>query len=137
MSNLDEILETLRGLAEAVPNPGRLPSEKEVELMEEKLGVTFPPDYRRFLLNCSDVCFGTLEPATIIEPKSHTYLPDVLVTARAAGVPKHLFPFCEDNSNFFCLTRNGEVAYWSHDGAATEVWESLASWIEKVWLMRE
>jgi hypothetical protein len=27
-----------------------------------------------------------------------------------------------------------EVIYWSHDGAPTETWPSLAEWIHVVWI---
>jgi len=104
--------------------------------MEQHLGVTFHPDYRKYLAEASDVTLGTLEPATITEPYSHTYLPDVVEGARTVGVPADLFPICEDNGDFYCLTLGGAVHFWSHNGVTNERWPSLAEWIHKVW-MRE
>jgi hypothetical protein len=99
--------------------------------------VTFPSDYRRFLLKASDVCAGSFEPATITSPRSHTYLPDVVASAREWGVPPELLPICEDNSDFYCLNSAGEICFWSHDSATDECWPNLAAWIEQVWLRGE
>lgn len=80
------------------------------------------------LLEASDVVVGTLElePATITAPESHAYLPELVASARALGVPDSLFPFCADNGDFYCLTAAGSVRYWSHDGANPESWPGLA-----------
>lgn len=132
--NLGETLHALRLADEPVPQTLRLPTVAEVAAIEAQLGVFFHPDYRRFLLEASDVVVGTLEPATITAPESHTHLPELVASARALGVPDSLFPFCADNGDFYCLTAAGSVRYWSHDGANPESWPSLAAWIARVWL---
>ncbi|WP_116919250.1 SMI1/KNR4 family protein [Tamilnaduibacter salinus] len=45
-----------------------------------------------------------------------------------------LLPFCEDNSDFYCLTPTGEVVFWSHNGSTAESWPNLATWIFQVWI---
>jgi hypothetical protein len=113
----------------------RLPTPNEVADMQATLGVTFHPSYEKFLLQASDVNIGGLEPATITRPASHTYLPKVVEGARQWGVPDELFPICEDNSDFFCMTEDGKVVLWSHDGMwKPTVWPNLESWIHEVWL---
>jgi hypothetical protein len=132
---LDETIRRLRELKEPVPKPMRLPTEEEVGPMEQRLGTNFHPDYRRFLLEASDVAYGTLEPATITDPESHTDLARVCEGAwNAMGVPKNLLPICEDNGDYYCMNAAGQVVYWSHNGATDEKWPDLATWIEEVWL---
>lgn len=134
MSDIERAIERLRQYNEPVPKPPTLPSEQDVASMEGHLGVSFHPDYRTYLLEASDVVFGAIEPATITAPESHTHLPTVVQSARDSGVPDDLFPFCEDNGDFFCLTSTGEVELWSHDCSSDESWPSLGDWIEQMWI---
>jgi hypothetical protein len=131
---LDEVFSQLRELNEPVPKPSIRPSAEQVALIEKETGVTFHPDLRRFLLEVSDVVYGIKEPITITDPKSHTHFPDLLASAREYGVPQELIPFCEDNSDFYCLDSSGKVLFWSHDGATDESWPDLATWIKDVWI---
>lgn len=131
---LDQAIAELRRRNEPVPLPLRLPTPSEVAAMEATLGVRFPDDYRRFLLEASDVVLGTLEPATITNASDHTFLPSVVASARIYGVPDHLFPICEDNADFYCLAPSGAIVFWSHNGATDERWPSLAHWLQRVWL---
>ncbi|HJY78524.1 MAG TPA: SMI1/KNR4 family protein [Burkholderiales bacterium] len=113
---------------------GRLPTVEEVEATQKSLNVQFHPDYRRFLLQASNVFVGALDPAQITDSEGRNYLGKVVQSARAYGVPSELFPFCEDNADFYCFTEQGEVRFWSHNGAAQEKWPSLAAWIKEVWI---
>lgn len=132
---LDEAIAQLRTLNEPVPKPMRLPTLAEVEAIESMLGVRFHTDFRTYLLEASDVVFGTKEPATITRPESHTDLRKICDSAwNHYGVPKDLLPFCEDNADFFCLTADGEVRYWSHNGWSPEKWPNLATWIKQAWI---
>ena len=131
---LDAVIAELRRLNEPVPKPLRLPTPKEVAALERDLGRRFHPDFRRYLLEASDVTLGTLEPVTATPESGHTYLPRVAEDARESGLPNHLLPICEDNADFYGLTDGGEVVYWSHDGTTDERWPDLATWIEEVWI---
>lgn len=136
--NLDDVLSHLRTLNETVPRPMRLPTEMEVQQVEESLGHKFHPDYRKFLLTASDVVYGRIEPATLTRPESHTHLLSVCDDAwNGYGVPRELLPICEDNADFFCLNEHGEVFSWSHNGWTSEKWPDLATWIIEVWLLDE
>jgi hypothetical protein len=134
---LDEAIAELRRRNEPVPRPPRLPTDAEVRDAEAKLGVTFHPDYRRFLLEASDVSYSVLEPATITTPGAHTDLFRITQRARERWrVPRELVPICEDNGDYYCLTPEGRVFFWSHDMQAPsgEGWPDLAAWIEQVWM---
>ena len=132
---LDEAILHLRSLNEPVPKPMRLPTPQEVDAAEQRLGRTLPPEFRKYLLEASDVVFGTKEPVTLTRPSSHTDLHKVCEHAwNAFGVPKELTPICEDNADFFCLNRAGEVIFWTHNGQSSEKWPDVAAWIEECWI---
>jgi hypothetical protein len=133
--NLDDAFRELRARNESVPIPPRLPTATEVDEAEQRLGASFPSDFRRYLIEASDIVYGTIEPVTITLPGSHT---DLFSVARdawdASGVPRDLLPICEDNADFYCMNEAGEIVYWSHNGTSDETWPTLARWIQDVWL---
>jgi hypothetical protein len=133
--NIEEAIRELRGLNEPVPQPMRLPSEGEVSRAEGQLGVTFHPDYRKYLLQASDVVYGTKEPCTVMPDGGHT---DLTIVAQEAwgkmGVPRSLVPICEDNGDYYCMNEAGEVVFWSHNGMTGEQWPNLGTWIKRVWI---
>jgi hypothetical protein len=132
---LDEVIPILRSRNEPLPRPLRLPTRAEVDDAELQLAVRFHPDFRRFLLECSDVVCGVLEPVTIARPESHTDLFKVVEAAWTGyGVPRELIPICEDNADFYCMDAAGEVVFWSHNGLSSEKWPTVADWIVQVWL---
>jgi hypothetical protein len=133
--DLTDAFALLRARNEPVPRPLRLPTVSEVDDAERRLGVPFPSDYRRYLLECSDVVYGTIESVTLTRPDSHTDLFKVVDSAwKSYGVPRELLPICETNADFYCMNSRGEILFWSHNGWSTEKWPSLADWIEQVWL---
>ena len=134
--NLSEAFKALREGNEEVPVPGRLPTSAEVGAVEKGMEVRFHFDFRRYLLEASDIVFSTLEPVQIVEPEGHTYLPKVAKGAwESMDVPRELIPLCEDNGDYYCMTKEGEVVFWSHnDAKVTEKWKNLATWIEEVWI---
>jgi hypothetical protein len=132
--SLETAIETLRELNEPVPRPLRLPTEAEVAAAERTLGVTFPADYRYFLLHGSDVTCGTLEPSVVIPDRGHLGLIVMAQTAWGTGVSRDLLPFCEDNGDYYCLMSDGRVVLWSHDGLFSGRWSNLEHWIREVWI---
>jgi hypothetical protein len=133
--DLADALKLLRTRNESVPRPPRLPTADEVDDAERRLGVSFHPDFRRYLLEGSDVVCGIHEPVTITCPDSHTDLFKVAKKAWGAyEVPRELLPICENNADFYCMNPSGEVVSWSHNGWTSEKWQTLADWIEDVWL---
>lgn len=101
MSDLGEVIGELRRINEPVPRPLSLPAESEVRDAEQRSGVRFHDDLRRYLLEASDVVYGTKEPVTI--GGGHTEIGDVISRAREHGVPTELVAICEDNSDLLAL----------------------------------
>jgi hypothetical protein len=134
---LADVIAELRSRNEPVPQPLRLPTDAEVDGAEKRLGVKFPRDYRYFLLQGSDIVYGTVEPAIVTPDAGHLDLTEVAKDAWKAGVPKDLLPFCESNGDYYCLNSNGRVVFWSHDGATDENWPDLAHWIHSVRIEEE
>jgi hypothetical protein len=131
---LSEVLKELRRRDDPAPTSMPFPEPADVAAMEAVLETQFHPDHRQLLLEASDVSVGPLEPATITCPSSHTHLPKVVAKSRRCGVPHDLFPICEDNADFYCLTKDGCVVFWSHNGWDGRSWANLARWIQDVWL---
>ena len=129
----------LRTRHETGPVPMRLPTAKEGAAVEARLGKSIHPDLRQYLLEASDVVFGTFEPVTIAPPAGGAGHRDMAEVCEGAWeemeVPRKYMPFCEDNGDFYCIDKRGGVVFWSHnDGDVTEAWEDLATWIEEVWI---
>lgn len=134
---IDVAIQRLKELNQAVPKPMRLPTAVELARAEQILQTTFPSDYRRYLLEVSNVVFGTKEPCTILFDGSYTDLVDVTSAARQNGLPLDLLPICEDNGDYYCINSRSEVVFWSHNGTPDEKWTSLAEWIEDIWIRRK
>lgn len=132
--SLSTVISELRSANQPVPEPARLPTKAQVLEAETLLGISLHEDFRRFLLEASDVVVGTLEPVTVCDPESHTHLVAVLESARAYGVPENLVPVCQGNADFCCMDANGKIHYWSHNGKVDEAWSCLEDWIRDVWL---
>jgi hypothetical protein len=131
----EALIKRLHELNEPVPIPRRLPTPAQVAEIEKQLGVVLHPDMRQFLLEASDVVFGMFEPVTVTIPDAHTHVVSVCKKAwDCYSLPGDLIPICEDNADFFCMNKAGEVVFWSHNGWKPEKWSSLAEWIEAVWI---
>lgn len=132
---LDQAFAALRERDTPVPIPARLPTEDEIVDAEEVLEVKFHPDFRRYLLEVSNVNVGTLEPVTLRPPEAHTDLLQLCESAwEEMELPRNLVPICEDNGDYYCMNKKGQIVFWSSDGASEEKWANLATWIEEVWI---
>ncbi len=134
MDEVNQVIEQLRYCNEEVPTALRLPNEDELVVIEEELLISLPYPLREFLLTVSDVVYGALEPVTVTDPNSHTYLPEVAATAWSVGMPRHLIPLSEVKGDYYCVDLEGRVLFWSHDGLADEQWDSIWQWAKEVWL---
>lgn len=135
---IDDVIRELRKLNNPLHTVKRLPTKNEVQAVEHALGVVFQPDYRKYLLEASDVEYGHLEPATATESSRYTHIVGMAQAAwELVDLPRHLLPICEDNGDYFCLNTMGEVVYWSHNGTTDEKWPDLATWIKVVWIAGE
>ena len=118
-------------------NPFRIPTDAEIAVAEQRLGVTFHPDYRAFLEGGSDVADSILEPAVILPGAGYLDIYEITKTAwNLMGIPCELLPFVEDNGDYFCISPTGEVVYWSHNGTTDERWPSITAWRQQVCVER-
>ncbi|MGM8227165.1 SMI1/KNR4 family protein [Cellvibrio sp. ARAG 10.3] len=130
----EEIIDMLRDSNQPVPVPLDLPDEDVLVEVEEQILLPIPRDMRTYLLEASDVIYGSLEPVTAADPYSHTYLPEVAAVAWSLGVPRYLVPLCEDNGSYYCVEPEGEVVLWRDGDLTDETWPSVWHWIHDVWL---
>lgn len=130
---MEDVIELLREKAESVPVSLELPDEDLLVEIEEELFLPLPADLREYLLAASDVVYGSLEPATVTDPRSHTYLPEMAAVAWDQGLPRQHIPFCEFDGGWYYITEAGTVHYW-RDGKTKPSWNNLWHWISEVWL---
>lgn len=131
---MEEILELLRDSQQHVPVPLELPDEDDLVVIEEELLLPIPRDMRTYLLEASDVVYGSLEPVTVADSHSHTHLPEVAALAWSLGVPRYLLPLCEDNGGYYCVDPEGEVQLWRDGDLTGDTWDSIWYWVRDVWL---
>jgi hypothetical protein len=115
---MEDVLDLLLERNEPVPVPLELPDEDQLVQIEEEILLPIPPEMRTFLMEVSDVVYGSIEPVTAADPHSHTYIPEVTAIAWSLGVPHYLLPLCEVNGNYYCVEPDGEVVFW-RDGELT------------------
>jgi hypothetical protein len=133
---MEDVIEQLREQAEVIPVPLELPDEDDLVVIEEELFLPLPFELREFLLKVSDVVFGSLEPVTVTDTHSHTYLPEVAATAWSLGVGRELIPLCETSAGFYCVNQQGEVTFINPETgeASSDEWPSVWHWVKEIWL---
>lgn len=136
---MEDIIEQLRDCNEPVAVPLELPDEDLLVEIEEQLYMSIPTDMRTYLLEASDVIFGSLEPVTVTDERSHTFLPDVAAQAWDQGMPRHLLPVCAYLSGYYCIDPDGKVQYWDgqdieSDESGESEWDTIWHWVQEVWL---
>jgi hypothetical protein len=119
---------------EPVPKPLPKPTLEDIARVERELCIKLPSEFVALQLNAGHVVCGTHEPVTITLGSGHTYIGGVADDAWSSGVPREFLPICEENGDYFCLTPDGKVVYWSHNGPTQEFWPSLEAWVSEVWL---
>ncbi|BFM07347.1 SMI1/KNR4 family protein [Halioxenophilus aromaticivorans] len=129
---MEEVVDRLRELNQPVPVPLDLPSFDDLVDAQEAMLIHIPDDFRDFLMQVSDVIYGSLEPATIADPTSHTYLPELASRAWDFGVERHLIPICESQGGYYVIDEQGEVTFWPGD--KNDSWPSIWHWVRQVWL---
>ncbi len=130
---MEDVIDLLREANEPVPVPLELPSEDLLIEIEEALYVALPDDLRLYLSTVSDVVYGHLEPVTVTDPNSHTYLPELAAVAWSMGLPRKYLPICEANGGYYYIKHDGEVGFWDQSDSDEE-WETIWHWITDVWL---
>lgn len=131
---MQDIIDELHEVAEGVPVPLELPDHDQVVEAQEQILMPLPPEFRTFLMTCTDVVYGALEPVTVADPLAHTYLPEVTASAWSLGLPRHLLPLCEARGGYYCVAEDDEVRFWRDPDFAEETWENVWYWVRDVWL---
>ena len=110
------------------------PTNAEIEAAAARLDFPFHPDFRAFLQSGGNVGDAGYD-AGVIARGAPPYLDLFEIAKRAweiAGLSRDLLPFIHDNADYFCLTRQGGVVFWSHNGAVHETWNTFAEWYQQV-----
>lgn len=131
---MQEMIDELREVAEEVPVPLELPEHDQVVDAQEQILMPLPADFREFLMEATDIIFGSLEPVTVADPSSHTYLPEVTSMAWSLGMPREMIALCESAGGYYCVAQDGEIKLWRDGEYDEEVWENIWYWIRDVWL---
>lgn len=131
---MQEMIEELHEVAEQVPVPLELPEHDQVVDAQEQILMPLPADFREFLMEATDVIFGALEPVTVADPSSHTYLPEVTSTAWSLGMPREMIALCESREGYYCVAQDGEIKLWRDGDYDDETWENIWYWVRDVWL---
>ena len=133
---MEELIAQLRSLNEGVSLPLDLPTEEQVLEAEEQILMPLPADLRTYLLQASDVITGNVEPVTVADERSHTYLPELAALAWDRGLPREYIPVCEYDGGYACIAQDGVVYFWL-DGNLEQEWQDLWAWVREVWLHAE
>lgn len=131
---MEDIIESLKRNRLDVPAPIYLPDSDELVCIEEELLISMPYDLRSFLLEVSDVVYGSLQPVTATDTQARTHLPDVAAEAWDIGIPRHLIPICQSKDNYYCISDDGEISLWNANEQSNETWLNIWQWVREVWL---
>ncbi|ASJ95894.1 SMI1/KNR4 family protein [Shewanella marisflavi] len=131
---MHDLIEQLRELNQTVPVPLELPSFDQLVEVEEQILIPLPSELKEYLLYASDVIHGTLEPVTVSDPYSHTYLPEVTSYAWSIGLPREYIAICQQGDDFYCIDQEGQVMLWQDGELDEDSWESFWQWVEEVWI---
>lgn len=134
MADKDAVLNHLRAHHQPPIVPLVLPEEEDLIDIEEAIYVQIRGDFRTFLLEASDIIIGTLEPVTVCDSSSHTYLPDVASNAWESGLPREMLPICQTAYGYYCLDLEDQVVHWHNGTIQDQYWPDIWAWAEEVWL---
>lgn len=131
---INEIAEMLAERSLDTAFPLELPTMDDIIEAHEVMLISVPVDFRDYLLHSSNVIYGRLEPVTVADPNSHTYLPEVAAEAWGKGMPREYIPLCVDGDNVYCVAEDGEVFLWEGEDECEPVAEDVWQWARDVWL---
>jgi len=115
--------------------PLELPDMDDIVEAQEALLIHIPLDVRDYFLNCSHVIYGSLEPVTLADPNSHTYLPEVAAEAWSQGMPREYVPVCQQNNDYYCADEDGVIYLWhAGEDEPEHVADNIWYWVRDVWL---
>ncbi|WP_247539064.1 SMI1/KNR4 family protein [Ralstonia pseudosolanacearum] len=128
---IEELKELSGGRVTNVP----LPDDELISEYESEVGFLFPEEYKYFLKQASNIFFGTKDPLVVTHDRTdRSELSNAIGEGRKMGIPHDWLPICEDNGDYYCITQNGQIRFWSGNGVANESWQDLATWVKEVWI---
>lgn len=135
---MNDIAEQLSAASIPTAFPLALPELEDIVDVQEALLIHIPPAYRDYLLTCSNVIYGSLEPATIADPSCHTYLPELAAEAWNQGLPRDLLPLCLKGDEIYAVAQDDTVHLWrADDESLEEISEDIWAWVRDIWLEDE
>ena len=127
---MNEVVDALREQAIIVSVPLEKPEIEDIVVVEEQILIGLPAEMKDFLVEVSDVIYGSIEPVTVMDPQSHTYLAEVTATAWDIGLPRHLIPICQVGDSYYCIDTDGEISLWENGEFSEQIWDSIWDWAE-------
>lgn len=134
---MEDIIEQLEALNQVVPIPLEPPTDDDILCAEEAILLPFPVEYKTFLETVSHIIYGRIEPCTVSDSGSHTYLPEVTSIAWDQGMPRDVFAICETTEGYYCMDDKGHIGLWNNGQFRKETWESIWQWAKNIWLNQE
>lgn len=111
------------------------PDDNIINRYKSKHNITIYDDHRTILKKASNILYGGIELLTITENEnSRRELYPAYHFLTEQNCPEGWVPIAEDNGDYYCITPQSEVRFWSHNGTNDEVWDSVADWVIDVWL---
>lgn len=119
--------------------PLELPELEDIIEAQEAMLIRIPVEMRDYMLTSSDAIYGSMEPVTVADKNSHTYLPEVAAQAWADGMPRELLPLCANGEQIYCVDEEGSVFEWciSMGEDCQPVCDDVWQWIRDIWLCIE
>ncbi len=135
---INEIAEELQERSIDTAFPLELPTLEDIVEVQEEILIHIPPNFRDYLLHCSDVIYGKLEPVTVTDNHSHTYLPEVAAEAWERGMPREYIPLCQMGESYYCIGDDDTVYLWqTTEEEPEEISENIWHWVRDIWLADE
>ncbi|MCJ8337734.1 MAG: SMI1/KNR4 family protein [Pseudomonadales bacterium] len=133
---MNEIVEQLRELNQDRFGSIELPDEDQLVIIQEQLLLHLPADLKDFLLNVSDVVYGSITPVTVTDEYASSHLPEVTFLAWDRGMPREYIPICQYLDGYYFIAQEGYISVWRPRTGIDEDanWDNIWVWCEQVWL---
>jgi len=133
---MHDLIVELQAKSENTMFPEELPTEDQVQDVQDELLTPLPSTYREFLLTASNLIFSHINLSTAADEKASTHLPEVTSQAWDEGLPRHLVPIAWSESTQFCSTPDGIIQAWSNPADESqevmEEWENVWEWAQSI-----
>ena len=136
---MEEIISSLQDAHIEQTVPLDLPEIEDLVEIEEIILLPLPSELRQFLMTVSDVVCGHIEPVTVMDERSHTYLPEVTAQAWQEGMSREWIVVCAYCDGYAYIQQDGEMGFWQPEWAnqtmkSNQQWDSIWHWAQSEWL---